>query len=506
MGKSPQTDTMEDPLESLADLIRPWHERRDQMRARAAQWIRSEAFRGVFYDDAHPPLAAQVLLGRELKGKDAKALRKNTEVFGLQTPELLKQYQDLADHGVLVFGRVIIVNPGCADQPNHNLPCLVLVPEDQSPLAVAKAAEVAEWLGEIYVGIITDEPALAKLLRDDEFQLFRRRTLPSHPMMRGENHLFDLAVRLTWMPPERLPFIPLLIHPGRNGPALQIPWSIVTDTPAVPGSMERGIWGEFAELDQEADRMVAEQKSRRGCRYYINLVAGSVFFFGLGTGLLQLIKEQIWPPEPVPATEVKAVQTPKNNVVWEQSPEVRRRTTPVPAEEYRPLQLPGNYGYGFAFALPNSMVLAASSRGDSTGPPKELLSEGKTHLTLDSDDFLTQRHSYIQLVTAIPTRAGTLAFHPDTILKPGEAMLILAPTGPPIPCTLDISQPHPLNSPAKKLKLKLDIAQLDNSGNLSGCPVVLTKTGRVAGVLIAPEGSASPTVRWFETLSLNAAE
>ncbi len=491
---------MEDEPESLAALIQPWHERRDQMRDRAAQWIRSAVFREVFYDDAHPPLAAQVLLGQEMKKKEAAAFCQKAKVFGLQTPELLKQYQDLAQHGVLVFGQVIIVNPGCADQPNRNLPCLVLVPEDQSPMAVAQAGGVAAWLGGIYAGLITDEPALTQLLRDDEFQLFRRRTLPLHRMMRGEGHLFDLAVRLTWLPPDGKSFIPLLIQPGRKGAAVQIPWSIATGSPPVPGSMQRGIWGEYADLDQEADRMVAQQNSRRGCGFWFHRVVTFIFFLGLGLGLLQYIKEQIWPPAPVPTAESKAGQGSKNTVVWEQPPEVRRQITPVSSEEYRPLQLPGNNGFGFVFALPNGMALAASSRGEATGPPRELLREGKTYLSLDTGNVLTQRHSYIQLVKAIATKADTLSFDPDGILEPGEAMLIIPAKGPPIACTLELSKPHSLKTPAKKLKLNCTGPGL--SGNLSGCPVVCRKNGRVAGVLQAPEESTASTVLWFETISL----
>jgi len=303
LGKSNRHTPMEDDPESLAALIQPWHEQRDQMRDRAAQWIRSAAFREVFYDDAHPPPAAQVLMGQEMKKKEAAAMRQKTKVFGLQTPELLNQYQSLAQHGVLVFGHVIIVNPGCADQPNHNLPCLVLVPEDQSPLAVAHAGGVAEWLGEVYAGLITDEPALTTILQDDEFQLFRRRTLPPHRMMRGDGHLLDLAVRFNWLPPGGMPFIPLLIQPGRKGAAVQIPWSIATGSPPVPGSMQRGIWAEFAALDQEADRMVAQHNSRRGCRFWFNRVVTFLFFLGLGLGLIQYIKELIWPPAPVPKEE-----------------------------------------------------------------------------------------------------------------------------------------------------------------------------------------------------------
>ena len=246
--------------------------------------------------------------------------------------------------------------------------------------------------------------------------------------------------------------------------------------------------------------MVAQQNSRRGCRFWFNRVVHFVFFLGLGLGLSQYIKEQIWPPAPIPTAESKAGQGSKNTVVWEQSQEVRRQITPVSSEEYRPLQLPGNKGFGFVFALPNGMALAASSRGGATGPPSELLSEGKTYLSLDTRNVLTQRHSYIQLVTAIATKADMLSFDPDGILEPGEAMFIIPAKGPPIGCTLELSKPHSLKTQAKKFKLNR--TGPDISGKLSGCPVVFRKNGRVAGVLQASEESTASTVLWFETISI----
>jgi hypothetical protein len=495
---------MEDDIESQAALIQPWHERRDQMRERAAQWIRSAAFRGVFYDDAHPPLAAQMVLGQEMKRKEAVALRKKTEVFGLQTPQLWKQYQDLAQNGVLVFGHVIIVNPGCADQPNHNLPCLVLVPEDQRAMAVAQAGGVAVWLGEIYAGLITDEPALTKLLRDDEFQLFRRRTLPPHPMLRGEGHLLDLAVRLTWLPPEGMPFIPILIQPGRKGAAQQIPWSIATGTPPIPGSMQRGLWGEFADLDQEADRMVAQQNSQSGCRFWFHRVVSTVFFLGLGLGLLQYIKEQIWPPAPpatsTPAAPVGPAAPSKSTILWKQSSALRRQATPVAPEEYQPLQVSGTNSLGFLFTRSNNEVLAASPRADSTMAPGELWFGGQAHVQLDNKNVLIQPLSHIQLVTGISTTAQTLDFRSDEILEPGAEMLILTGQGDPIAGNLDVSKVQSLKSPPRKLKLKG--LPPEHPEILSGCPVILRKTGRVVGVAQAAAGSGAAPVVWFETLSL----
>lgn len=491
---------MEEELESFAALIQPWHEQREQMRARAAQWIRSAAFRDVFYDDAHPPLAAKVLLAKELKRKEAAALLKNADVFGVQKPELWQQYQELAEQGLVVFGQVIIINPDCSGNPHHNLPCLVLVPEDQSPMAVTQAGVVAAWLGEIYAGLIPEERALAKLLRDDDFQLFRRRTLPTHPMMRGEGHLLDVALRMSWLPTENMLFVPLLIKPGRRGAVLQIPWSIATGTPPVPGSMEPGIWAEYADLDREADRLVAEQKSKRGCGFWIYRAMSAVFFLGLAMGLVQLVKDMIWPPPPVPASQSAAGPGAHSNIVWKQAAKIRRETTPVSPQAYRPLQLASNNGYAFLLALPEGPVVAASARGSSTAAPGGLFSDGKPLLTLDTANVLTQRHSRIQLVTDISSKADTLAFDPDAVLEPGDIMLIIPAQGSPIPCTLALTKPHPLNAPAKKLQLTLPSP--GKSGDLSGCPVVRRKTGKAAGVLQAPDPSATPTIHSFETISL----
>jgi hypothetical protein len=490
---------MEDLTEIITTLIQPWHEQRGEMRERAVHWIRSAAFRDVFYDDAHPPLAAEVLLGHTMKRSEAAMLRKNARIFGQQTPELWKQYQDLADSGVLIFGHVIIANPGCASQPHRNLPCLVLVTEDQSPRAVAEAMQAAERLGELYTGERNGEPALTILLRDDGFQLFRRRTLPLCPLLRGEAHLLDLALRFSWLPPDGRPFVPLMIQPGGKGAAVQIPWSIVADWMPDPESMKRGIWGELADLDREADRHVARQNAKRGCRFWVHRVCSWIFFLGLGLGLIQVIMEKIRPsPAAAPGTSRDAPSA--KSILWEQPLSVRQQFTAVPGSSYEPLRIPGNNGYGFVFLMPGGLVAAVTPRQGGRQAPEELWRQGLPHLKLDVLKLQARSDSWMQMVTGAEGGTQALEFNPEEVLTPGVELWVVYGKGLHVSGKLLSLSRHSLNAPSKRLQLRLD--EPEPSLVLSGCPVVHAGTGHVVGVLSGKAASSGAAILLFETISL----
>lgn len=247
---------MNEELDAIAAIVESWQASREVVRQRAAEWVNSRQFMVTFYDNAHIPANALSVLTEHKGAKEAKRMCKEFSPLGEQSDRLLGQYRELGKNGQVFFSQGIITNPGFRTMPENSLPCLFLVSREQDTGSVVTAGVLASALGELYVmGEGAEEhPKTLKLLRDDEFRLFRRRSLPPEETSGFRAMLLDVQMRKSWMPPDTLPFVPLLMSPEQGGAVVQIPWYIVMGKAPSPADQNPGMWHEIAEISRKTRR------------------------------------------------------------------------------------------------------------------------------------------------------------------------------------------------------------------------------------------------------------
>lgn len=285
-----ETDSgMSAALQELQDKINPWLASRDSIRVRAIAWLRSPEFRNSYYYDAHFPPILQKALQEGTSKKEAAAIWKQVQIFGQQTPDLWNQYQQLGTQGQVWLAVPLMVNPAMKKQPHMLVPCGLVVPVEQTAQDMVLAGLFADAAYSTYVGEedAGPRPGIARMLANDEYRLFYREMFPPHEINGMQFLYLSVMLRKSWMPPQDLPFVPLLATPGPQGAVVQIPWHIVAGTPPMPGSVEPGRYAELSDPALAGSATASGAPAPKiGCWNIISLIIWIMFGIGIIGGIL----------------------------------------------------------------------------------------------------------------------------------------------------------------------------------------------------------------------------
>ncbi len=493
-------------MTEMVHKLEAWQGMRETIRARAIQWMRSPAFLTTYYDDAHAPLALKVAMDREMPRKKATETWQILQTFGIQTPQLWHQYQQLAAQGQVLFAVPLMTNPAFKDTPDTLLPCAVLVATSQTSEDILAAGIFVPLAYEIYVGVGDAKkfPGTAKIMENDSYRLFHREIFPLQETHGRQLVLFNIMMRKSWMPPEDVPFIPMLAAAGPQGPFIQIPWHVAIGGPPPVGPLQKGQWAELAELDREADRLMADHAAKKGgTSCFTKLVVAFLIFSGIFVAVRDMQKESDSAPV-APAVQPPERLTVSNVKSWAQPSEVRLHTTVVKGDAYQPLIGDGLQGSGFLFKIEQGFILAASSRHQFDNPdqaPSRLMdigSAGDLTVSLNTEQLIRQPDSQIQLVTALSAPATCLEYQSTDVLKHGDSLRLILEKGKWIEGTLMARTNVPLGVPSVLLRMRVQTNE--KVAGSSGSPIVHAETGRVVGVMLGADKADAPTVLMFETL------
>lgn len=496
-------------MAEMAHKLGAWQGMRESIRTRAVQWMRSPAFLSSYYDDAHAPLALKVAMDREMPRKKASQTWQTLQAFGIQTPQLWQQYQQLAAQGQILFAVPLMTNPSFKSTPDTLLPCAVLVATSQTSEDMLAAGIFATLAYDIYVGEGDAKkfPGTAKIMENDSYRLFHREIFPVQETHGRQLVLFNIMLRKSWMPPEDVPFIPLLAAAGPTGPFVQIPWYVAIGGPPPLGPVQKGQWAELAELDREADKIMASQSGKKSSSCFGKFMIAFLIFSGIFSAVKDRMKERDAENDPTPVAP--AVQAPERHTVsnvksWAQPSEVRLRTTVAKGEAYQPLIGDGLQGSGFLFKTEQGFILAASSRHQFDSPdlaPSRLIDIGKAGdltASLNTEELIRQPDSQIQLVTALSAPASCLEYQSADVLKHGDLLRLILDKGKWIEGKLMTRSDVPLSVPSVLLRMRVQTNE--KIAGSSGSPIVHAQTGRVVGVMLGADKAEAPTFLLFETL------
>ncbi|WP_409214571.1 DUF4261 domain-containing protein [Prosthecobacter sp.] len=494
----------------MAAKTEAWLVHRDAIRARAVAWLRSPAFRTAFYDDAHVPFAMKIAMEQGLKRKEAAQAWQQAQALGVQSPQLWQQYQHLATRGQVVFANAVISNPAFSSEPNASLPCALVMSHDQSAMQITMTGLLAGMLQAMYRGEDDGKayPKLIAIICDDEFRLFRRDALPLEETDGQKCTLLAVQLRKSWMPPPEVPFVPLLMLPGTQGAVVQIPWHVVTGTPPVPGSMKPGRWAEVAELDRQADRMVAVQKTEKaGCYTWFSRIVQGVFLLGILMGLyIHFVEGDTRPGTTKPTGSSQSAASPKTVSTvssWTQAPSLKSKFNRVSASAYEPLIGEDAAGSGFLFDVPEGLILAATSRHQFASvdqSPAKLFDLDDLEVSLNTQQVIRQPESQVQIVTGVTKIADCLEYNSADTLVDGSALRLILGKGQWVEGRLTLTGTHVLSSRARVLRMT--VKTLENVAGSSGSPIVQALSGRVVGVMQGADKAEGPSFIEFETISV----
>jgi hypothetical protein len=486
---------LHEATEEVSRRIEPWQAQRENMRLRCVAWLQSSAFRGAFYNDAHiPPALKEIIDARNAPQKAAETWKK-MQIFGIQSNALWDQYQQLAQRGQIVFAQSVIVGPEFDKAPNESLPSVVLVPDEQDSINLTFGGLLASAVGALYAtgAEAEDHPQILRLIKDDQFQLFRRRPLPPEETSGVRAQLFDLQMRKSWMPPEDVLFIPLLMLPG-SGAVLQVPWSIATGATPAPDTMKDGKWTELTlspATPPPVSNAAAGANPKTGCSPKALLITAAVLAcFGM----------VIWD-----GLQQKPVELNLNKPVhWAQPAELKQQITVVFADKYEPLTREGKQSPGFLFFAKPGVYLAATNRHPSGGadtPPKSFQGLDDLTVTLDPNQIVLQPESQIQAVTAVSKPTTCLTFDAADKVAIGDELWLLQSSGKHITGRVSSFRAHDLTE--DPMTMQMAVADpIADAASLRGSPIVRASTGHVVGVVQAATKSGSPKAIEFETLHL----
>lgn len=482
-------------LRDLGARIEVWLEQREAMHDRAVEWLKSAEFK-AFYEDMHLSwwnvMLACVFL--PLKARDIISGAKSR---GLQSKRRWQNYQALAGHGKIWFTLPVIANRGLRANPDQAWPALLLAPVQQGTADVLLGGFLGSFLAEIYSSPSSAHPALSAVMNDDTLQVWRRRMLPAEETRDLQCVAMDMMIKGSFMPPEDLGFIPVLAFPGTSGPAVQVPWHV---------------------LSPPKRRLVSAAEARRtppplrappthakpasgggglaGCLALV-IKAGLLLIAGLL--VLGIISALLEPSG-------------KNNnrVRWQAPPGISARAVSTPASEYEPLIGQDLQGSGFLVRIPPGLIAAVTSLHQFDGAaPTQLFDLDDNEYTVDSAQVYRQPESQVQLLTA--ASSGTpgipcLDYEADYQLEFGDELRVLLRKGVGIDGTLaaSLSLLDGYRSEEGPKMLKLRTQTTENVAGASGSPVILLKTGKVIGVLQAADRSDGPSMIEFETLCFTA--
>jgi hypothetical protein len=280
-------------MAAMRQTLSTWLPQREMMRMRAAYWLRSPEFLTSYYDEAHYPEMLPLALKRGMSKKEARETMQSAQHLGQQSKALWAQYQELGDKGKVWLATPVMTNPGFATNPETLLPCGVIVALGQSAEAMTVASVFSGHAYSLYSGEGDAQkyPKTARIMANDQYRLFYRELFPLEETL-GENLLYMcILLRKDWMPPQDVPFVPLLVFPGDKGAAVQIPWHVVTGKPAPRGAAKPGRFAELAALDRQAEQVIASEYSGCGglirrCWHILLTIMQIIFWISVIGGII----------------------------------------------------------------------------------------------------------------------------------------------------------------------------------------------------------------------------
>lgn len=291
-------------LDEIKKVIDPWLPQREAMRQRAAAWIRSPEFLTTYYDDAHIPASFLRELERSQPKEKAQETIASILHRGQQTPGLLAQYQELAAKGQLWFATPLMSNPAFESKPALLLPCGVLVAVDQTSEAIMLGGLFVSHAYALYIGEgdAKKYPGTARMMENDEFRLFYREAFPEQETQ-GQKFLYvGLMLKKEWMPPDEMPFVPVMALPGHGGAMMQIPWQVLTGKPSPGAALKPGRFTKYAAKERKQEEQDAKQRERyKGvggfvlrCWDYIVLAFWLMFWLSIAAAVINEVAKRLF--------------------------------------------------------------------------------------------------------------------------------------------------------------------------------------------------------------------
>lgn len=501
----------EQALQVLVGEIETWLPHQQTMRTRAAQWLKSPDFLAAFYDDVHPPAMVEKLIRKQMGKQEAAEVWAAAQMQGVQSPQLWDAYQQLIESGQVCFATTVMANPEFQQRPDESLPSRLLISTHQTTDQIARSGFLASYLFDLYLGDgnPSQHPKLTQIISDDDFQIFRRVHLPESETEGLSCQLIDIQLRKNWMPPETIPFIPVLLLPGPQGAVLQIPWFVAIGAPPPPGSMQPGRWTELTRhrIPQAAPPPQA-QSFLGGCWTLFGRITLLLFLIGIVSGVATYFLD---PPSSQPTAKPASPPQPRRNRVtstvqsWSQPRSIFEGVTVATPDNYEPLSGVGGQGSGFLFRVANGPLVAATSRhqfGDPDQAPPALIGPDGLEVSLNDTELMRAEDSQIQLVTRLSGSASCLEYLFTDVLQNGDEVRLLLGENRSVSALLKLPRDFALDAGPVVLTAETLATQEVVAGS-SGAPVVHAKTGRVIGVMLAADQPVAPKIIEFETIYLN---
>ncbi|QIF05319.1 DUF4261 domain-containing protein [Roseimicrobium sp. ORNL1] len=223
-------EALQEALAELEKSVKEWMGKKDLIKERAIEWLRTDAFE-KYYDDAHVPRWLFCIIAI-IKPHLIKELYSHAKRNIFHSRKVKQTCLDLATRGEVWFVSSVIANSQLRRTPDQYLPALVLGAESQTTQDFMLAHIVAEMMADIYMGGggEGEHPKLAELMSTDEYHAWRRREVPAEETNGVRCFAMDIMLRGDCMPPPDTGFIPVLVMPGK-GPVVQIPWHVVQGAP-----------------------------------------------------------------------------------------------------------------------------------------------------------------------------------------------------------------------------------------------------------------------------------
>lgn len=241
-------------LSAMKSVFEKWLPHRESLRQRASAWMQSPEFLTSYYDDAHFPACFHRQLERETTKAKADEFIAKIQHIGQQSPALLAKYEKLATRGQLWFAVPLMSNPGFRKNPDALLPCGVLLPLEQTSDALMMGGLFATHAYSLYIGDGDERkyPGTARIMANDEFRLFYREAFPEQETQGRKFHYLCLMMKKEWLPPEEIPFVPVMALPEPGGALLQVPWQVLTGA-LLNGQLKPGRFTKFAAKERRRE-------------------------------------------------------------------------------------------------------------------------------------------------------------------------------------------------------------------------------------------------------------
>jgi hypothetical protein len=501
-------DGRDESWHRLAHLTETWLAEIPEITARGRAWLKSSQFKTI-YEDLHVTGLARFAypLMHPLKAlRDLPLIRK---LIGYQSKKLWQQYQDLADLGVTILTSPIISNVSMHWDPYRFAPSLLVSADDQNLTDVSYSCFVSDALGKMYTfgKGAAERPDVASILADDTYHYFRRRPLPVGDAPGFKATLIDIMLKQAWMPPDEIPFIPVLAMPSGKGALVQIPWDIALGRPLPPKPsspppiptgppVPKGYRRPPQPLP-ETGFLGAVAKTVKA----ILALLGGLLVLGFIITFLPHRCGFKAPPKLSEVEELKLAQPDALPLRFDATPDILKKFTPIALTEYEPLQQESGMAFTFSFDQRKPVVLAATS---PKTPSITSLSQGQQQMELTTLKASLQKRSQIYQVQSCSDTTHYLSFNPADELHVEEELAVIIGKGQLIKGTLAMAVgKHTRRLGTAPTVLRLNFKTPTSLVGKLGAPVVNLEKGRVVGIVVGADKPETATMLEFETICAN---